>query len=196
METQTVSTTQIPLTTIFSYNNQPQATSSQIPPLPSSSNDVRINMNEVANSRTNKFCLIFLTILVLAMFSPFVILDLYIAYTDISCVNESVSRISFTLKTWLLVSGYVSIGMVGIILILSIYSICTSTGQKSILMNIFKKIFNLFSVAWNITGAVLFWGMMDYNSCNNFTRDYMYAKLILSFIFTCFTMCSKDKDSE
>ena len=41
-----------------------------------------------------------------------------------------------------------------------------------------------FSLAWLILGAIIFWGLIDNNKCNDGLYNYMYASLIIMIIFT------------
>ncbi len=58
----------------------------------------------------------------------------------------------------------------------SMIGICTC-GQISIFVLIC-----IFSLAWNIIGAVLFWGYMDTSQCSNPVYNYTYASLVIAFI--------------
>ncbi len=107
---------------------------------------------------------------------PFIFLDFYVGYTDTSCVNQEVSGMLITLKTWLLVWAYMS-------------TVIFITTSGMFLLNVkryklFKMITNSFGLSWNIVGAVQFWDYMDISACDSLTRNYMYARLIISFVFT------------
>ncbi len=173
-------------------------TSTQLPPLPTTTSEVRITVDDQSALDKNtkgQTCLIAsLGTLLLLLFSPFVILDFYVGYTDTSCVNQTVSNMSLTLKTWFLVNGYLSAIVLITCIVLFIYNMYTSNNLfDTVFLYIFNKLFTLFSLAWNITGAVLFWGMMDNDVCDKLTYDYMYTKLILSFVFIGFSICSGKK---
>ena len=171
-------------------------TSTQLPPLLIANSDLHITIDEQSNidkkTTDQNGCITILGILLLLLFSPFVILDFYIGYTDTSCVNQTVSNMSLTLKTWFLVSAYSSAIILIFCIFLFIYYMYSNNNLfDTVFVYIFNKVCTLFSLAWTITGAVLFWGMMDYDVCDRLTRDYMYAKLILSFVFMAFSVCSK-----
>ncbi len=116
------------------------------------------------------------------MYTSFIVCDIYFALNDDSCVNQDVSRLSFNLKTFLLVRGFILLGLIfDVILTLcftthSMIGLCTC-GQISIFVLIC-----IFSLAWNIIGAVLFWSYMDTSQCANPVYNYTYASLVMAFV--------------
>ena len=124
---------------------------------------------------------------------PFIILDLYVALTDASCVDQSITRMSITLKTWLFVASgtnlFTIIWIIANFIFLRYKDLKTYPGLTGI-----NKSISIFSACWYIVGAVLFWGYMDFNSCSSMTKDYVFARLIIGLLFSSCSICSKKKD--
>ena len=106
-------------------------------------------------------------ILVIAFFFlcfnvAFIVPDLIYAYEDSICVLHPVEGISFNLKTWLEVDAYIRIGFVAVLFISAIVTcVSISAGGIAVLCStILLLLYGLFSLAWSIVGAVLFWGKL------------------------------------
>jgi len=103
--------------------------------------------------------------------------------------NETMTHLEsdIGIKTWLHVSGGVGCG-IGIYIILS--PLIANTLQKytnkidSFLFG-FGVVILLFNFAWNIVGSVLFW-QHCINKLPETLNNFMYARLIISYIFLCF----------
>lgn len=129
------------------------------------------------------------------MYTSFIVCDIYFALNDNSCVNQDVTRLSFNLKTFLLVRGFILLGLIfDVILTLcftthSMIGFCTF-GQISIFVMIC-----IFSLTWNIIRAVLFWGYMDTSQCSNLVYNYTFASLVIAFVGSSINLLTrKSKD--
>lgn len=107
---------------------------------------------------------------------PFIILDLYIAYSSDSCLQEDHF---ITLKTWLEVSGYTLVGSILIIGML-FYNMLQLKTTKTIFCFTLFFAYSLFNLSWLIVGSILFW--RDVSGCSPLTNNYLYARLILGYI--------------
>ena len=153
------------------------------------SNSVSEN-NEVSQAKMIGF--IFIIILSLINIA-FIVCDLYYGLNDTSCATQEVSRIKINLKTFLIVRGLTTLIYIGQ-LILSINFISIETikfcgcCQISILI-----CYALFLSAWNIIGAVLFWGYMDNSKCSDNIYNYTFASLIIIFISMASSIFQKNR---
>ncbi len=177
-------------------SDNPASFTVSIPPLPTTVRDVRINIDSESKDTTkNTKKLMICSILTMFIVSfPFIFLDLYISYTDNSCVNQEVSKMSITLKTWLLVSGYINIFNLILGCIFAVYLMIKNSDTAYFIGSMISTIFKLFNLSWNIVGAVLFWGYMNIDVCNTLTRNYVFARLIISFVTSSMICSSKKKD--
>jgi hypothetical protein len=157
-------------------------------------------------SRDNKikaFILQFITILFTALFvSPFVICDLVFGYNDDSCVDIYPENMSFmNMKIYLLVSGYLAIGLLCCIIINLYFAADENIGNNIItvaFLSIILHISQVFFVIWNILGAVIFWGTLNkHNYCSKSINTYLFVSLIMKlFANLCNIMANKDKKND
>ena len=117
---------------------------------------------------------------------PFIVCDLYYAYTDTTCVDLPITNysISFPLGMWLKVNGYLALTMIVVLILIAVLICCT---EKALLLFIgylfLTFIVSLFNIAWLIVGAVMFWGYLYPNSlCQSSVTGYVFARLILGCI--------------
>lgn len=118
---------------------------------------------------------------------PFIVCDLYYAYNDTICVALPILNpsVSFTLGTWLLVSGYLQLAMISMLFLIAIIACCSPKGLTLFIGYLLLTIIvSLFNIAWLIVGAVMFWGYLyKQDLCSNSAvNSYMFARLILGFI--------------
>ena len=133
----------------------------------------------------NQF-LFWFAICFLIMFLPFLVVDLYYAYRDNTCVNifPPGTSIQITLKNWLQVDGYIILGFIVIFLILGIIAWCAPEALWVYgLWEGLHIIFILWRMTWLIIGAIMFWkGYAPNNSCFVGLARYMWSMLILGFV--------------
>ena len=126
--------------------------------------------------------------LMVTIFCPIIICDLYFGYSNDSCLSEYPEKLNISMKDYLLVSGYYSIAGLAIAFMI----INTTTFREldpeiknitSFMNKTFYRITLLFTMALNIVGAILFWGHLYKNkTCNNDTNTYLSVTLIIKLI--------------
>lgn len=126
------------------------------------------------------------TLLMIVILTPIIICDIYFGFTDNSCINEMPDGFNYTMKLYLLVSGFMALSW----LLFIIYTTCSlstnNDNATSIIcagcIGLFVLIFNLI---WNILGAVTFWGSVYKGGhCDSNTSTYIYVSLIIKFVGT------------
>ena len=155
------------------------------------------------DNKIKSFILQFISILFVALFvSPFVICDLVFGYKDDSCVDIYPENMSFmNMKIYLLVSGYLAIGLLSCIII-NLYFASDDNIRNNILLVAFLSIIlhisQVFFIIWNILGAVIFWGTLNkHNYCSKSINSYLFVSLIMKlFANFCNIMATKDKKNE
>ena len=119
--------------------------------------------------------------------TPFIVCDFVFAQRG-NCVDDEVDGFSFTLGTWLEVEGSCRVAICSLFLLCAICACFNLDTAIKMLVFTFCVliIYSLFSLAWLIVGAVLFWGNLDKeDTCDGQVTGYMYALLILGFIGVC-----------
>lgn len=122
----------------------------------------------------------------MALFNlAFIIPDLIFANQGSDCVRSSVPGFPFTLETWLRVDAYTRIGIFIFLLIVAIAT-CASLAFGAILIGLYSCIFilySLFSIAWFIVGAIMFWGHLNPSGkCTGGVQIYMHIMLISTIL--------------
>jgi hypothetical protein len=130
----------------------------------------------------------------LTLIMPCVVCDLFFAITDKTCVNENVANIN--LKQYLLGTGIFAFS----IIVINIISLFTISGINNELCILFMYIVNIigtiFTIIWNIIGAVIFWGTIyKENICSSQVSTYLFVVLIfrLLSIYGCVQQLSNSK---
>lgn len=131
---------------------------------------------------------VFLLFFMIVIYLGFIVCDIYYALNDHSCVNQNVPRINLNLKTFLLVRGFALLGLIfNVMIILCIIS--NSFIQSYTCIKFFIGIqlsiivFTcLFLLAWNVIGAIIFWGYMDTSKCSDPIYNYTFVSLVIVFI--------------
>lgn len=118
---------------------------------------------------------------------PFIICDIYYAYsyTDV-CLALPIPSL-LTLGTWLAVAGWYS--LVSTIAVVTFgCGVIVRDASKFSPVSIgvaacAQSLSSLFSVAWTIIGSVIFWKYLQPNSlCTSSLSNYMWARLIISIV--------------
>ena len=127
------------------------------------------------------------TLLMIALTMPIIICDLYFGFSHESCINEMPDGFNYTMKLYLLVSGFMGLSW----LLFIIYTTCSlsiniDNNQTSIICaGCIGLIVLLFNLIWNILGAVTFWGSIYKGGhCDSETSTYIYVSLIIKLIGT------------
>ncbi len=169
--------------------NSNSATNSEIV-IPKISEETKRRLNE------KKMLGCIIVTLLIIIYSAFIVCDIYYGLNDKSCVSQDVERISINLKTFLLVRGFIILGYIAN-LILSSCLVTTSTIELCGCFQITLLIMvSIFLLAWNIVGAVLFWGYLDKSKCDNPVYNYTFASLIIVFVGSFFNNSSAMKQNK
>jgi hypothetical protein len=156
-----------------------------------------------SDNKIKAFILQFITILFTALFvSPFVICDLVFGYKDESCVDIYPENMSFmNMRIYLLVSGYLAIGLLSCIIINLYFAADNNIGNNILLvafLSIILYMSQVFFIIWNVLGAVIFWGTLNkQNYCSKSINTYLFVSLIMKLLANfCNIMANKDKKNE
>jgi hypothetical protein len=127
------------------------------------------------------------TLVMIVLTTPIIVCDLYFGFSDNSCINEMPDGFNYTMKLYLLVSGFMGLSW----LLFIIYTTCSlsinnDNNQTSIICaGCIGLIVLLFNLIWNILGAVTFWGSIyKRGHCDSETSTYIYVSLIIKLIAT------------
>jgi len=125
------------------------------------------------------------TLVMFVLMTPIIICDLYFGFSDHSCINEMPDGFNYTMKLYLLVSGFMGLSW----LLFIIYTTCSlsinnDNNQTSIICaGCIGLIVLLFNLIWNILGSVTFWGSIYKGGhCDSETSTYIYVSLIIKLI--------------
>ena len=125
------------------------------------------------------------TLFIICFILPFILADLYIAYTDKTCVNIYPDKLKISLSIYLQVNSYI------LLVVLSVYIALIHKKIKLFACNeITKTIFCLFVYitriiifGWNVLGAIIFWGYIsEKGNCSVLVYNYLYATFILRLL--------------
>lgn len=133
---------------------------------------------------------------------PLDIATLYYAYNDSSCIHKDIPNFGLTMAVFLKVTGYTGIMLHSYFILLIIILkpklfIAYIAGlSKDSCGRTLIKMSNLFCVAWTITGAIMFWKLMDNSICDQSVRTYINALLMINLAFSSLIIlqiiCSKE----
>jgi hypothetical protein len=140
-------------------------------------------------------------LIVVILVSPFVICDLVFGYTDDSCVDIYPENMGFmNMKIYLLVSGYLVIGLLLCIITNLSFVAKDNTGDNIVLvafLSIVIHISQVFFVIWNILGAVIFWGTLNKrNLCSKSINTYLFVSLIIKLVVNFYNIMSANNKKE
>jgi hypothetical protein len=144
-------------------------------PNPNSNDDIEMGLTII------KACLI---IVILLSLLPIVVCDLYFGYTDTTCINTKPSSLNMSMKLYLLISGFIGIG----IILISIGGVCLISFEDNnnyiVCCISFIGIFTgLFQFIWNILGGIVFLGTVYKDgTCSESTSNYIVVSLTIKFI--------------
>jgi hypothetical protein len=116
---------------------------------------------------------------------PFVIVDLYFAYNDKSCVNLYPNKLKISLSIYLQVNSYMMI-MFMIIQTLVIFKKIYIYKYNEIIQTIFILLIFIFRIVicgWNIIGALIFWGYVaEKGDCSVIIYNYLFASFVIRIL--------------
>ena len=135
----------------------------------------------------------FLVVFTIAI--PFIVCNLCYAYSDDSCVNLKAGKLAINLKTYLAVDGiFGAFGMLIISLCICCFTEKFNDINKSCLGKTFGTLITLFGLSWTITGAIIFWKLIDNNKCDNGVYNYVFTQLIIKFVCYFFRMLQNNNN--
>ena len=123
-------------------------------------------------------------IVILIFCFPLVFCDYYFAINNSQCMQQKL-HISLTMYDYLMVNA-----ILGSTFLLATFIIFMTIDFKNydedrkllILIKIINIIVSLFSIAWIVTGGIMYWGEMDKDLCSSSANDYLMATLIIKMI--------------
>jgi hypothetical protein len=128
---------------------------------------------------------LFTTLLMVVLMTPIIVCDIYFGFSDHSCINEMPDGLNYTMKLYLLVSGFMGLSwLLFVICTTCSLSISNDNNQTSIICaGCIGLIVLIFNLIWNILGAVTFWGSIyKGGNCDSMTSTYIYVSLIIKLI--------------
>lgn len=140
------------------------------------------------NNNDNITLVIIKVIVVLFMMCfvmPFIILDLYFAYTDTSCVNIYPNKLKITLSIYLQVNSYMMIIAMTTqtLLIFDKIKIYNYSEIIQIVFGLFMIVSRIAILGWNIIGALIFWGFIIENGgCSVIIYNYLFASFVIRIL--------------
>lgn len=127
-------------------------------------------------------------VIILLLCSPIIICDVYFAYTDETCVNEYPANLELNLKHYLFISALSKFIFINMYMLFIKYCVKTEYNKSLLwvlLVGVFISLLALFSLIWNILGAVIFWGSIyATNHCSKQVSTYIFVSLIIKFVLT------------
>jgi hypothetical protein len=145
----------------------------------SKNNDIE-NINKF---KINMCIKILATLLLLTLYGPIIVADLYYSYTDHSCVHLPADNLYIDLSVYLKVTG-ISEGIA--VITTALYIIFKNLShqiqyENPYLLKFVTNIVMLFQVAWTIVGSIIFWGLIDNKKCHRGIYNYMFAHFIIRY---------------
>ena len=113
------------------------------------------------------------SIFVLIVTIPIVLTELYFGFSNMSCLKSKPDGVDMSIKSYLLVSGFVSIQAI----ILYIYSIWSLKKEE---LRHFFRLLIVFHIFWNLVGVILFWESI-YTNCNKNMTTYIFISLFIKY---------------
>lgn len=162
--------------------------------LPSSVMITVQNINKTDKDAETNCIIHTIWIIILILCSPMIICDVYFAYTDETCVNEYPANLELNLKQYLFISALSKFIFINMYMLFIKYFVKTEYNKSLLwvlLVGVFISLLALFSLIWNILGAVIFWGSIyATNHCSKQVSTYIFVSLIIKFVLTVNTYMS------
>ncbi len=133
---------------------------------------------------------------------PLIVCDLYFGFSNDDCLTKYSRNLNFKLKTYLLVSGFLGLIVVIIYIIVMNHIKYIKFNEEENLIVLFcgiilHSIIGIFSIIWNILGAVLFWDYIYPNRmCNSQLSTYLFVSLIIKLIGSLSLLKSNNNDDD
>jgi hypothetical protein len=116
--------------------------------------------------------------ILLLIYLPFIVCDLYFGYTHISCQDIVSSHMDLTIGTWLKVNGYLLVSM----LFVPLFFPFIDEKNKCVTISVWviSSLKRIFVLSWLIVGAILFWRDIEpLGKCDKSVNSYIWARLIM-----------------
>jgi hypothetical protein len=156
--------------------------------LPSSVMFAIQNINKTDKDAETNCIIHTIWIIILILCSPMIICDVYFAYTDETCVNEYPANLELNLKHYLFISALSTFININMYMLFIKYFVKTEYNENLfwvLSVGVFISLLALFSLIWNILGAVIFWGSIyATNHCSKQVSTYIFVSLIIKFVLT------------
>jgi hypothetical protein len=156
--------------------------------LPSSVMFAIQNINKTDKDAETNCIIHTIWIIILLLCSPIIICDVYFAYTDETCVNEYPANLELNLKQYLFISALSTFININAYMLFIKYFVRTEYNNNLfwvLSVGVFISLLALFSLIWNILGAVIFWGSIyATNHCSKQVSTYIFVSLIIKFVLT------------
>jgi len=105
--------------------------------------------------------------------------------SDLKCDDTSLTR-NVGLRNWLIASGAIGICFFVLVIVGACLVIGGGDGAKiaGTVVLVICVLLAIVNFCWNIVGSVIFWRDC-HDAVSEKIKDYMYARLIISYIFAC-----------
>ena len=121
-----------------------------------------------------------------ALALPFVLCDLYYAYTDATCTALPIPNHPTwpSRGVWLKVDGYLALATIVLHMLLAIVYYCCGTSVFIFICYMILTVaLQVLNITWFSIGGFMFWGYLYPNSlCQGSVQGYVFARLVLGFI--------------
>jgi hypothetical protein len=120
-------------------------------------------------------------IILLLIYSPFIVCDLYFGYTHISCQDIVSPHMDLTIGMWLKVNGYLLVSM----LFVPLFFPFIDEKNKCVTISawVISRLSRIFVLSWLIVGAILFWRDIEpLGKCDKSVNSYIWARLIMGIV--------------
>ena len=158
------------------------------------------------NIKSNKTLLFIiktsLSIVLIVISSPIIIVDIIYAFSKMECLNVFLPDFYINMKTYLLVSGFTSILILVIcLLIIWLYNFNDESEKIGNIINntiivLFSFSYIIFQTIWNIIGFVILFKLLCNNSlCTKAVINYLFISIIIKLVFNSLTLIHNCKNT-
>lgn len=109
---------------------------------------------------------------------PFPICDLHYAYTDTSCIPDTIQTnyINLHMKLYLVLCGYIVIVTLALNILVALFNLPTVHNTLIVCNDIMRPVGGLL----HVYGAIIFWGYLDgRHTCNNQVYTYLMISITI-----------------
>jgi hypothetical protein len=128
------------------------------------------------------------TFIMLILMGPIAICDLYYSQNDNTCIDEYSQAANVNMQTYLLVSGIIEVVLIASVGVLTMCYVAVEEKKDDAEIVLCCGVTPIviacmFIFAWDIVGAVVFWGhVYELGNCSQTTSTYIFASLIIKFV--------------